>query len=116
MRRVNARPRLDEAGVVVVAAGRQDMILSSRALVLGVKTMNGQPRRAEDRELDGHLAGGIGAAMDKDRSIAVTRSWAASGDVRMEKATLPQIPHISGTSRSWQFGAATNKVDSQRFY
>jgi len=35
MRRVNARPRLDEAGVVVVAAGRQDMILSSRALVLG---------------------------------------------------------------------------------
>jgi hypothetical protein len=42
---------------VVVAAGRQDMILSSRALVLGVKTMNGQPRRAEDRELDGHLAG-----------------------------------------------------------
>ena len=35
MRRVNARPRLDEAGVVVVAAGRQDMILSSRALVPG---------------------------------------------------------------------------------
>jgi len=35
MRRVNACPRLDEAGVVVVAAGRQDMILSSRALVLG---------------------------------------------------------------------------------
>jgi hypothetical protein len=34
MRRVNARPRLDEAGVVLVAAGRQDMILSSRALVL----------------------------------------------------------------------------------
>ena len=34
MRRVNARPRLDEAGVVVVAAGRQDMILSSRTLVL----------------------------------------------------------------------------------
>lgn len=34
MRRVNARPRLDEAGVVVVAAGRQDMILSSRALFL----------------------------------------------------------------------------------
>ncbi len=63
MRRVNARPRLDEAGVVVVAAGRQDMILSSRALVLGVKTMNGQPRRAEDRELDGPPAGGIGAAM-----------------------------------------------------
>ena len=35
MRRVNARPRLDEAGVVVVAAGRQDMILSSGLLVLG---------------------------------------------------------------------------------
>jgi len=35
MRRVNARPRLDEAGVVVVAVGRQDMILSSRTLVLG---------------------------------------------------------------------------------
>lgn len=34
MRRGNALPRLDEAGVVVVAAGRQDMILSSRALVL----------------------------------------------------------------------------------
>ena len=34
MRRVKARP-LDEAGVVVVAAGRQDMILSSRALVPG---------------------------------------------------------------------------------
>ena len=35
MRRVNARHRLDEAGVVVAAAGRQDIILSSRALVLG---------------------------------------------------------------------------------
>jgi hypothetical protein len=35
MRRVNARPRLDEAGVVVVAAGRQDMILNNRALVPG---------------------------------------------------------------------------------
>jgi hypothetical protein len=35
MRRVNARPRLDEADVVVVAAGRQDMILSSRTLVVG---------------------------------------------------------------------------------
>ncbi len=35
MRRVNACPRLDEAGVVVVAAGRQHMILSSGALVLG---------------------------------------------------------------------------------
>lgn len=35
MRRVNARHRLDEAGVVVVAAGRQDMILSSRTLVVG---------------------------------------------------------------------------------
>jgi hypothetical protein len=34
MRRVNACPRLDEAGVVVVAARRQDMILSSGALVL----------------------------------------------------------------------------------
>ena len=34
MRRGNARPRLDEAGVVMVAAGRQHMILSSRALVL----------------------------------------------------------------------------------
>ena len=34
MRRVNARPRLDQAGVVVVVAGRQDMILSSRTLVL----------------------------------------------------------------------------------
>jgi hypothetical protein len=35
MRRVNARPLLDEAGVVVVAVGRRDMILSSRALALG---------------------------------------------------------------------------------
>ena len=35
MRRVNARRRLDEAGVVVVAAGRRDMILSSPALVPG---------------------------------------------------------------------------------
>ena len=35
MRRVNARLWLGEAGVVVVAAGRQDMILSSRALVPG---------------------------------------------------------------------------------
>ncbi len=35
MRRVNARPWLGEAGVVVVAAGRQDIILSSRALVPG---------------------------------------------------------------------------------
>jgi len=32
MRRVSARPWLGEASVVVVAAGRQDMILSSRAL------------------------------------------------------------------------------------
>ena len=44
MRRVNARPRLDEAGVVVVAAGRQDMILSSQALVLGTDA----PRRCAD--------------------------------------------------------------------
>jgi len=29
MRRVNARPRLGEANVVVVAADRQDMILSN---------------------------------------------------------------------------------------
>ena len=35
MRRVNARPWLGEASVVVVAAGRQDIILSSRALVPG---------------------------------------------------------------------------------
>ena len=32
MRCVKARPRLDEAGVVVVAAGRQDMRISSRTL------------------------------------------------------------------------------------
>jgi len=31
MRRVNARPRPDEASGVVVAAGRQDIILSSGA-------------------------------------------------------------------------------------
>jgi hypothetical protein len=35
MRRVNARPWLGEASVVVVAAHRLDMILSSRALVPG---------------------------------------------------------------------------------
>ena len=35
MRCVNARPRPGEGSDVVVAAGRQDMILSSRALVLG---------------------------------------------------------------------------------
>ena len=35
MRRVKARPRPGEASAVVVAAGRQDMILSTRALVLG---------------------------------------------------------------------------------
>jgi hypothetical protein len=40
MRRVNARPRLDEAGVVVVAAGRQDMILSSQALAPGTDILD----------------------------------------------------------------------------
>ena len=40
MRRVNVRPRLDEAGVVVVAAGRQDMILSSQALVPGTDILD----------------------------------------------------------------------------
>ena len=35
MRRVSARPWLGEANGAVVAAGRQDMILSSRALVPG---------------------------------------------------------------------------------
>jgi len=46
-----------------------------------------------------------GPRWDKDRSIAVTRRWAASGDVRLEKATLPQIPHISELSQGWQLGA-----------
>ena len=54
MRRVNARPRLDEAGVVVVAAGRQDMILSSRALVLGTDLPRTCPRGFPDVDA-GHL-------------------------------------------------------------
>ena len=35
MRRVNVRPWLGEASVVVVTAGRQDMVLGSRPLVPG---------------------------------------------------------------------------------
>ena len=54
MRRVNARPRLDEAGVVVVAAGRQDMILSSRALVLGTDLPRTCAHRFPDVDA-GHL-------------------------------------------------------------
>ena len=44
----------------------------------------------------------------------MTRRWAASGDARLEKATLPQMPHISGTPRGWQLGAAITEGKVQR--
>src|SRR6266851_3557379 len=50
-----------------------------------------------------------GPRWDRDRSIAITRRWAASGDVRLEKATLPQMPHISGTSRGLAVGRPNNR-------
>jgi hypothetical protein len=55
-----------------------------------------------------------GPRWDKDRSIAVTRSWAVSGDVSLEKATVPQIPHILGISRGWQLRAAVTEGSVQR--
>src|SRR5689334_6630240 len=55
-----------------------------------------------------------GPRWDKDRSIAVTRRRAASGDVRLEKATVPQIPHISRISGGWQLGAVVTEGRIQR--
>jgi len=74
MRRVNARPWLGEAGVVVVAAGRQDMILSSRAPIGSSGYADQPPRLLGFQQPRGQAMASLGKAPAKILCSALNAS------------------------------------------